>query len=69
MVVEPELLNWPTIKFPIGFGLAPLIVGVLSLFPLVERERVRGGEDALVVVWFSLLPFLFVRPSQFKRIL
>lgn len=65
--MEFELLNCPTMKLPIGFGLTPL--AVLSLLPLIERSSLRGGDDALLEAWFSLLPFLLVRPSQFSRIL
>ena len=48
-----------------GATLEPLLLDSFD----VAREKVGGLRAVLADDWFSLLPFFFVRPSQFKRML
>ena len=54
-----------------GLGLSSLMVETVEIvsWELDERWSLAGGDVALEKAWASLLPFLFVLPSQFRRML
>jgi len=68
-IAELELTYCLVTKLARGFGLAPRMVELFEVTELVELSLFRSGLDTSLETCNSLLAFLFVRPSQFKRIL
>lgn len=68
-LVELELTHCVVMKLPRGFGLGPRMVESLDVMEAPELSLLSGELDALLDTCVSLLAFLFVRPSQFKRML